>query len=215
MCLIVKYVYLSLSFLSSFGSHWQYIVVPPEHVEPDFAAIPIGGSLTLYCGSTSQVNWTHLGPNGDYILSNSGSTQKYIIGYAQLKLLDLDKAGAGVYTCHGAINGTPFTCGAYVAAKKRLFYTELIPTWADVPLNGTVTLTCGSSKRADWFGVHIHEQNKIIGFNTLTLLNLQRKHSGMYACRGVFPGQGHKNIFHSFTRIIVNGYVITPAGIPN
>ena len=180
---------------------WRRIVVPLGSVEPDFAVVKAGSSITLYCGSKMAVAWTF---SSDII----PIYQEMSTTIQNLTLHNLGKKHSGPYTCFGA----NFTAQSVlvVIPQDSPFYM-VMPTWIETTEGSSVTLTCSSVKGIEWFGVHLHNINKSLNGNTLTLHNLQRKHSGNYYCRNV---NYDKETRHSKSRIIVDSYVelLIPAG---
>ncbi len=176
-------------------------MVPLGSIEPDFAIVKVGNSITLHCGSRMAVTWTFSSDNIPIYQENSSTFQ-------DLTLYNIKEQDSGRYICEGT----------YFMAKSLLvvlpldsLYYMVIPTWIETTEGGSVTLACRSMKGTEWFGVHLHNLNKSLNGNTLTLHNLQRKHSGNYYCRNVnFDSQ----IKHTKARIIVDSYVeLIPADL--
>ena len=101
----------------------------------------------------------------------------------------------------------------------------MVPSWVEISAGGSVTLLCGSDGPVERFSVHISHQDKLIKNKTLTLFNLQRKHSGQYFCRGTQYERyqqwsvhddydDHRDdeefrplVFHAYSMVIVDGVV--------
>ncbi len=62
---------------------------------------------------------------------------------------------------------------------------EVLPTWVKTTAGSSVTLICNSLNDTEWLGVNIENQDKTLEGNTITLRNIQIKHSGNYYCRNV------------------------------
>ncbi len=196
-----NFVILSNCYFNTLCKDWRRIVVVLESLKPELALVNVGNSITLHCGSRMAVTWTF---SSDVIpiYQESSST------LPDLTLNNLEEQNSGSYTCQG----TNFMAKSLlVVAPLDSHYYTVIPTWTETTEGNSVTLTCSSMKGIEWFGVHLHNINKSLNGNTLTLHNLQRKHSGNYYCRNV---NYDKEIRHSKARIIVDSYVelVVPVG---
>ena len=115
-------------------------------------------------------------------------------------VFNLEKKNSGRYFCYG----TNFTAkSVLVVIPLEVHLYKVTPTWVDITEGSSVTLACNSIEGIEWFGVHLHKQSKSLNGNTLTLHNLQRKHSGHYFCRNV---NYFGTITHTYASIIVDGY---------
>ncbi len=173
---------------------WRKIKVPLGSIEPDTAMVNEGNSITFHCGSRMAVTWT-------FSSDNIPMNQKKSTSLQDLTLFDLEEQNSGSYYC----NGANFTAKSFLIVLPHASAHRVTPSWIETAEGSSVTLTCSGMKGVEWFGVHLHNQSKSLNDNTLTLHNLQRKHSGLYYCRNKMNYQG--KVTHSNARLIVDGYV--------
>ncbi len=174
---------------------------------PPYAVVMFeGNTLTIYCGSSSQVNWTF---HHDYDLNYNATrgfpvSSNHIIGYKNITLVNLQKKNSGDYYCHGMVKNDTLLMSIYVLVMDAPLLGDVIPNWIEVSDGESVTLICGSARPIEWYGVHIHTQNKSVRGNRLTLFNLKRQHSGLYLCWGY----AEESLFHSEAKILVDSLVV-------
>ncbi len=221
---LLVYVLLSSVRLTSVSAiDWQRIEVFPKTVLPSQPMVFEGAFLTLHCGSSSPTQWfytpsyylyyTH--PN---LFPKLSITAQHFQGNTYLKLPNLNHNDSGIYHCIGTYDNDNFRTFTHVQIIERVPYRRVIPEWVEVTSGANVTLRCGSITKVEWFSVYMDKQDKLFGYDTftITLLNLQKGHSGIYVCRGVSPAKispgvysrdrRKYGVFHWHARIIVDGY---------
>ena len=182
---------------------------------PDFAIIFENNNLTLYCGSSSPVNWSFVQISGSDL--ESPVPGGHPVGYKNITLVNLQEEDSGYYYCRGYIDYLPFTERSFVIVVRTSSSGFVVPNWVEVREGTSVSLTCGSLKIAEWYSVNFYKQNTSIVGNTLTLHSLQKEHSGRYFCRGVRSTartMGKKSMFHDFALILVESDIIRFPKIP-
>lgn len=200
---------------------WRRIPLHLNIVQPTIAHVFPGASVTFYCGSLTPVNWTFKHRSPDRIFQQSFErplvteqpvSRRHSVGYKNITLTNLFANDSGVYYCYGTDNIQSNKRDFFVLVWERVQYGLVIPSWIEVPVGSTVTLTCGSLMPVEWNYLHFDDQNKTMNTNNLTLYNLQKHHSGRYVCRGLkYLTVGGRyfgtKIFHNSAKIIVEGYV--------
>ncbi len=197
-----------ISFLPSFVAlqrDWQRIQVYLGIITPYVGAnLMVGDSITVYCGSLSAASWSYYLPTEYSIQPVSG---RHYVGYRSIKLINLLNNDTGIYVCQGNYRRSYFSIKFSVHVWQNVPNGLVVPSWVEVSGGSSVTLTCGSITPVMWFSAHYNNQKKTVIGNTLTLHNLQGKHSGYYSCRGTLNQDGRMTIFHSSSRVIVDGYL--------
>ncbi len=197
-----------ISFLPSFVAlqrDWQRIQVYLGIITPYGGAnLMVGDSITVYCGSLSAASWSYYLPTEYSIQPVSG---RHYVGYRSIKLINLLNNDTGIYVCQGNYRRSYFSIKFSVKVWQNVPNGLVVPSWVEVSGGSSVTLTCGSITPVMWFSAHYNNQKKTVIGNTLTLHNLQGKHSGYYSCRGTLNQDGRMTIFHSSSRVIVDGYL--------
>lgn len=212
ICYILKF---SSFFLRCYGRNWRRIYVRLQTVCPERVKMTEGTSVTAYCGSLTQVNWSfstidiYRGETETSPLDLSPISERHVKGYYNLTLVNLSEADTGYFYCHGSYRDIPFVRPIHVEVMKLPKIGKILPSWIETTAGSSVTLFCGSIKPTLWFSSYLHSQNKTVKHNSLTIHNIGKEHSGPYVCRGV---DWRKNIFHAHTRVIVDGYTET---VPN
>lgn len=187
------------------GRDWQRIQLHLGLVIPYSANLKEGDSITVYCGSISIAIWSYIPPS-EY--SGQPVSRKHCMGYRNITLSNLLQNDSGVYICQSFYRTNSFSDIFSVQVWQEVPNGLVVPSWIEVSGGSSVTLTCGSSTPVIWFSVYYNSLNKTVIGNTLTLHNLQGKQSGYYVCRGTTLSQHHiRSIFHSSSRLIVNGYL--------
>lgn len=196
-------LYITLS--SIYCQNWQKIDLPFGHISPPFAVLALKGTtLKIYCGSSSPVNWTYLNYEMHSIERDVPVSSKHKKGYKSISLFNLQETDTGDYYCHGMINKVSFSLHVYVAVLDRKVTGQIIPSWIELRGGESITLTCGSDKPVEWYGVDINTQNKSVQANNITLYNLSGQHSGRYFCRG-YDGE---SLFHATAMVLVDSFVV-------
>ncbi len=201
---------------SSTGKNWRTINIYNKMVTPNKVCSTQNSSVTIYCGSSSPVSWMYL----PVIPSNGAQVPDFRRHTARMKQITLNKllwTDSGIYYCKGTHEGQAFIIHTVVLVHNGIPKNQVVPNWVEVSEGASVTLTCGSYSPVEWFSVNFRSQNKTIRYNTLTLYNLMKKHSGQYVCRGTnkkvrlngFTISGHyfTSVFHSQALIVVEGIV--------
>lgn len=200
--LVCLFYYVNLVYC---GNSWHIIEVGSAQVRPSHVEIREGTPVRAYCGSMSEITWTYNSKCVEIPQCPSVALDKrHLLGLKKVTFIDLKVNDTGYYTCHGDDYGVPFTAFIFIEVQRQAKYGQILPTWIEVPVGGSVTMTCGSLKPVKWISVHIEDQNKTVDGNTLIIHNLLRKHSGRYLCRGVTD---LKKVFHVYALVIVNGVV--------
>ncbi len=188
------------------GNDWQYIDVQPESLQPTgIVHLFEGASLTIYCGSASPAYWSFDSYRWPVV-------NRHSIEYRSIKLNNLEIKDSGTYYCYGTNADTRFVEDVQIAVFLNRSYGlsgKVIPSWVEIPENGSVTLFCDSAGPLEWKSLHFHGMQKKIEGKTLTLYNLQKHHSGRYICRGIiyYSNNKRRSIFHNSATIIVDGIV--------
>ncbi len=201
---MIRFNWFSLlcnSFITAHGRDWQRISVRLGRITPTRATLHERSSIIIRCGSSSQVNWTYATFMDHYAESLSN---KHDNNNESLGLLDLLYNDSGFYYCEGLKGRRPFLSWFTLNVWQITPFGLVVPNWIEVSKGDSVTLSCGSFNEVLWFSIHYYEQNKTVGHRTLTLHNLQEKHSGPYTCRGTFF---NRKLFHYSSRIIVDGSI--------
>lgn len=210
----VKRLISCLCFSATIGKGWGYLInVLPKTVEPSGpVTIFERSSLRMYCGSTTLVNWTYI---AFFTHTEKPIVNRHSIGYNTVKLSNLNTDDSGRYYCHGTYKNETFKVGTIIVVLYKVaggVKGYVVPSWIEVSTNSTVTLTCGSEKSVEWFSLQLHNMQKRITLNMLTLHNIQVKHSGRYICRGVeyrhnLSGMIKEgfSVFHSSAIVLVDG----------
>ncbi len=217
------FVWFTYCVISNSANEMWQIDVPYSEVVPDIIKVLENSSVTIYCGSTSPVHWMYAGKNLDLISRYEPLLPKHLQSPKQLTLHNLSRSDIGFYSCLGTNGDTIFSTLFYVIVfNSSIPKTIMVPSWVEISAGGSVTLLCGSDGPVEWFSVHISHQDKLIQNNTLTLFNLQRKHSGQYFCRGTQYERyqqwsvdddydDHREfrslVFHAYSNVIVDGVV--------
>ncbi len=194
------------SVTTTAGLSWEKFNLYPGRVLPRFANLLTGSSFQAYCGSDGEiVNWKYT----DFITNDLQSvSKKHFIGYKSIILKDLVQNDSGIYACEGHIYNADFVNGLPVNIWHEVHKGHVVPSWKEVSKGNSVQLTCGSLSPVIWFSVHYTTQNKTAEDNVLTLHDLQRKHSGPYACRGTKRNEFNKLIiFHATSVVVVDGTI--------
>ncbi len=209
-------IYLLIIYTDTlvYGTYWENIVVFPTFVKPERVKVLKGSSITVYCGSSSPVNWSFVPVQN--IFSQSGHLTSLPKRHRQrnksLTLFDLSLKDTGMYYCYGVHSNKKFVSPLYVSVNVSPNDGTVYPDWVEAPINGSVTLTCGSSAPVTWYSVHWRKLQKRVVNNSVTLFNLQKEHSGRYMCRGVkkLNSQDSRvaNVFHSYAIIMVDSFVM-------
>ena len=178
----------SLSLLLVLGKDWRKIDVFHRQIVPSNLSVTEGVIVKAYCGSLSPVRWSFW----PFTPSTSGYINllvKHDIDSNSVQLNNLRINDSGILTCHGEYESENHIYGFHlhivIKVKRYAEYGEILPTYADVPVGYTVILSCGSITPVEWFGATLQDQKKIVDDKAITLLDLQREHSGLYLCRGV------------------------------
>ncbi len=196
------------------GKDWQYIDVRLKSLQPNgIVYLSEGSLLTIYCGSVSPVTWSFLSFTENYW---GPIVNRHLKKYRSIQLNNLKLNDSGHYNCHGMNGSARFVVNVQVQVLFNRSYGLsglVIPSWVEVPENGSVTLQCDSEGPVEWKTSHFHQVRRKIEGKTLTLYNLQTKHSGRYMCRGrmryPFKVRNPKRnrVFHSSAVVIVDGTV--------
>ncbi len=200
---------------SSNGKNWGIIDIYNRMVIPNKVYRTENSSVTIYCGSSSPVSWMYL----PVIPSNGVQVpdfRRHTTGMKQITLNKLLWTDSGIYYCKGTHEGQAFIVHTVVLVHNGIPKKKVVPNWVEVSEGSSVALTCGSYSPVEWFSLNFRSQNKIIRYNTLTLYNLKKKHSGRYICRGksnkvrlrgVRIRRHYYSVFHSEALVIVEGVV--------
>ena len=143
-CSIITSFVCYIITLSS-GVYWQTIVLYDMMVIPNNADIPEKSSITIYCGSSSAVSWTHTPFNyGGYDLQ---IYQRHRQESKRITLINVRRADSGAYSCKGDLkNGRQFTYSVFIEVFEVTPARSVVPNWVEASKYGSVTLTCGSKK---------------------------------------------------------------------
>ncbi len=172
--------------VSVWASNWWQIDVLYKEVVPNNVYIFENSSVTFYCGSETPEYWMYSGENLDTPGHDIPMRQNHVVGRRQLTLHNVRLNDSGLYVCQGYYWCTVFTTHFSIKVYNTTIpKTLVVPNWVEIEAGGSITLLCGSDGPVEWFSPHIMYQDKVVGDKTLTLLNLQRNHSGKYICRGV------------------------------
>ncbi len=166
---------------------WQIDVHYNMEVVPNNVHIFENSSVTFYCGSETPEYWMYSGENLDTPGHDIPIRQNHVLVRRQLTLQNVRLNDSGLYVCQGNYGNTTFftTHFSIKVYNTTIPKTLVVPNWVEIEAGGSITLLCGSDGPVEWFSPHIMHQDKVVGDKTLTLLNLQRNHSGKYICRGV------------------------------
>ncbi len=209
-------VFIYIVFISSkpiLSRNWRQITVLPKYTRPEKAALLEGNSLTIYCGSSSNVSWSFSPTTSQLTLPQYPRfypvSERHIKGYKKIKLMQLSQNDSGYYYCRGTYRRVPFISPVLVYVENRFHNIGMFPTWVEVPRGDNVTLTCGSVRKVDWYSKDFYEQEKVLQFNVLTLFNMKREYSGPYVCRVVAPNRSwtEYKVLHSYALIFVDGFI--------
>lgn len=171
--------------------------------------IPQNSSITIYCGSSSAVRWMHTPFN--YSGPHLPIYRRHRMVSKRVTLINVTRADSGEYTCYGGLkDGQRFTYSTFINVFEVTPTGRVVPNWVEASRHSSIRLTCGSKNLVEWYGVHLHTQNKTFVGNTLNLFNLQQEHSGRYICRGSFESKIFKKrirIFHAQAIILVDSVI--------
>lgn len=204
MC-FYKYITLIIA------TNWRVIDLYYKDVVPKSVGVFEQSSVTFYCGSSSPVGWSYK----SYFSSldrHQPILQKHLVGSKQIALNDLNEEDSGLYYCNGTYADGYFLSHFEVKVYKTFIpFGNVVPDWIEIVAGGNLTLTCMSNLNVEWFSKYFSDQDKFIWGNSLNLFNLQKKHSGVYACRGFkndnLGGDLKPRVFHSQAIIIVVGII--------
>lgn len=202
-------------YISPFASSkdWRKVSVYLGHMKPPYASVFENTPVTIYCGSTSKVTWEYRPQIGSsinrtafFIIDRIAVPKRHLQENKKITLVKLTRDDSGLYSCKGK---TGMLMGTFIREMELKVYKEVpnalvLPTRIEVSAGSTVTLRCGSLKPVEWFSVHFRVQNKSMIGNTLTLYNLNKKHSGRYVCRGSGANTEGVFVFHRDSIIIVD-----------
>ncbi len=224
--LSMKFLFLAtFNIFVVWGKKWHEIDVYKSEVVPNFVRIFERTPVIAYCGSSVPVNWTY---------QNLGSTAKinltpvphgvnipflYQLSGTKISLYSLTKDDSGIFHCHGrygneAMESFQFTGSMlmFVLDKTdQLPYHTIVPNYVEVFEGDTVTLRCRSDLPVEWFYRRDLIKNSITGSNSFTLINLEKEHSGVYICLGVYNNVidiDEPVPFHSRARIVVDSSIL-------
>ncbi len=208
MALSISY-FILISFCSTYiyAKDWQRIPVYLNSLTPDGLTINEGSSVTVYCGSTSPVNWNFVPLLEDGSISETlPISTRHLIGYKNISLLNLDFSESGMYTCDGMYGNNVFQQSLFIFARLFPDIGQVLPNWKEAPLGSVVSLICGTTKQPEWFSLNLRNQSyrTALKQSKLILSNLQAENSGPYVCRGF---RYDWKVFHSTALVIVDGYV--------
>ncbi len=206
MALSISY-FILISFCSTYiyAKDWQRIPVYLKSLTPDDVMIFEGCSVTVYCGSTSPVNWSYVPILEDDPISETFPiSTRHQIGYKNISLLNLGYNESGMYTCNGMYGNNVFQQSLFIFARLFPEIGLVLPNWNEAPLGSVVSLICGSMAQPEWFSLNLRNQSYRTAGKILILSNLQAEDSGPYICRGF---RYDLKVFHSTALVIVDGYV--------
>ncbi len=196
------------------GKKWRQIDVLPRSAIPKVAHLLEGNSITVYCGSSTQVNWTFIklyDPDPAFNYSHEPVSKRHSKKWKKIKLNRLLANDSGHYYCHGSYQDVNFEAIFCVQVYKEAQYGQVLPSWVEVPEYGVVTLTCKSVLPPKWSSKHYKYQKKIVKGDKITLSELRPKHSGRYGCQGTRPRIiryfDEYESFHSSAVVIVDSEV--------
>ncbi len=203
MALSISY-FILISFCSTYiyAKDWQRISVYLKSIIPNDIIIYEESSVTVYCGSTSPVNWSFVPIVG--FSERLPISARHQIGYKNISLLNLRYSESGMYTCDGMYGNNVFQQHLFILARLFPDIGQVIPNWIEAPLGSVVSLICGSMAQPEWFSLNLRNQSYRTAGKTLILSNLQAEDSGPYMCRGF---RYNLKVFHSTAQVIVDGYV--------
>lgn len=188
------------------SSNWNLRKLYLRSIIPRSVTVFERHAVTVYCGSSNPVHWTissyPLMPHreiGDPVHSRHSIKNK------EITLFYLLEKDTGYYNCHGTYENSPFLKHSKITVVKEVPQGQVVPSLVETSQGSSVTLTCGSSKPAEWFSAHFHNQSIIAEGIKVTLHNLRKEHGGHYVCRGY--KQPENIIFHSSAIIFVDGIV--------
>ncbi len=195
------------------GKNWQQIEVQPKSMLPRTVTLFQSSSVTLYCGTTSLASWSFFSLR-DYLQTPIPS--RHVKYYNKITLKDLTVEDSGSYYCTGTFRNKTFIDNTYLVVllcEPNSVPPYIVPSWVEVPLNGSLTLLCGSVTPVEWFSSSFQSVQKSLERNKLKLYNLQKEHSGEYICRGTHKTPPHVSdnkqlsLFHTTAVVIVDGKV--------
>ncbi len=193
-------------------ANWGVIDIYYKEVVPLSVEVFEKSSVTLYCGSSSPVQWMYM---PSYCSTYQSILQHHLKGSKQITLQNLKTVDSGLYYCNGTYEGGTFSSFVDLIVHKGFVPKgRIVPDRVEIAAGGNVTLTCSSNDKVEWFSEHIAHQDKIIGYNYLELFNLQKEHSGLYFCRGTHYQYNElwdldfmPHLFHSSASIIVDSTI--------
>ncbi len=193
---------------------WLQVTIDQTEIIPAHFDILEGTPVRSYCGSFSPVDWTYsrnanvddinVSFTYDPLPSDSRFENNSII------LTNLSVADSGYFHCTGTFRD-------YDTRMKYFKNWFSVKVWGNTPVGFVlpsvieisegekVTLSCGSTRQVEWFGLTLADQQIRATNNTLTLWNLSKENSGTYICRGTLSS---REIFHSRCAILVDFQVI-------
>ncbi len=139
------------------GKNWHEIVVYESEVVPNYVRIFEGTPVTAYCGSSVPVIWTYQNSKSavETYLSHDYYVEKnshlYHIIDKAIVLSNLKKGDTGKFHCHGTFRDKAGESSRF-SSPMRISVVDhrvqipniIIPIYAEVPLGGTITLSCKS-----------------------------------------------------------------------
>ncbi len=195
---------------------WLQVIIDPTDVIPEDFDILEGTPVKSYCGSLSPVVWTYSRNEnvgeGDIDISSRDDPlpSGFRLGNNTVILTNLSELDSGSFNCIGTYHDHEkrtkrFRNWFSVKVWSEIQVGLVLPSIIEVSESENVTLTCGSTKQVEWFGLTLPDQQKSVTNNTLTLWNLSKEFSGPYICRGTLIS---RKIFHSRSIVLVDLQVI-------